>query len=432
MSVRAWITFCLSLLLLLALGGVQVVGAMPQKTTETILVTNTSDSGAGSLRAALIAAAASSATTVYIDFNIPGAGLQTIHVLTPLPNVASGTVIDGLSQGTASCLSWPPTLQVALDGTSENPSTAGLYLLGNDTVQGLVIDMFLSGVTADGGNNFIQCNYLGVTAAGTTASPNGYGVRLISSNNLVGGITASRRNLISGNSQDGVLITSSASDNVVAGNYIGTQANGNNPLGNDGNGVLIDDGNNNQVGGLLDGQINLIQSNWSNGIAVTQSGTAATQGNRFYRNSLAYNSGLGLDLGAEGVTPNDPKVPDAGPNALQNYPLISSVIHVGTKHLITGSLNSLPSTPFHLEFFRNPACDPYGYGEGYAYAASLSVATDANGQANFALFSDAPISAAFTATATDSGPGDWTATSEFSACAPDVSGSLTYLPLVRR
>jgi hypothetical protein len=429
---RASIKFLAILALSFALVGVFIARAAPQ-TTQTFTVTNTADSGNGSLRAALISAASSTADTVYVDFNIPGPGPYTIQVLSQLPNVASGTVIDGISQPNADCSTWPPTLQIILDGTNQSVSTPGLYLLGSDVVQGLVIEKFTSGITADGGNNFIQCNYLGAGATGTASAPNGYGLRLVSDNNVVGGIIASTRNLISGNSLDGIQITSGASNNTISGNYIGTKADGLAPLPNAGSGVLIDNGRDNQVGGLLSGQVNTIQSNLGAGITVKQSGSAVTQGNHFYHNSLAYNSGLGIDLGAGGVTLNDPKDPDTGPNMLQNYPWINNVIHVGTKHLISGFLDSLPSTTFHIELFRNPACDPYGYGEGYAYIDSLAVTTDASGLASFAIFSNIPVSAAMTATATDTGAtGNGVATSEFSACRADLSGSLTYLPLVHR
>lgn len=70
-------------------------------TAATFTVTNTNDSGAGSLRQAILDAnVAAGADT--IAFNIPGTGVKKIVPLTPLPNVSgSGTssiTIDGTTQ----------------------------------------------------------------------------------------------------------------------------------------------------------------------------------------------------------------------------------------------------------------------------------------------------------------------------------------------
>lgn len=92
-------------------------------------------------------------------------------------------------------------------------------------------------------NNIIQGNYIGTNAGGTRAIPNDVmGVFIVgqASNNLVGGRTAAARNIISGNGDDGVRITNSGTTgNRVEGNYIGVAANGSSPLGNSDRGVLV-------------------------------------------------------------------------------------------------------------------------------------------------------------------------------------------------
>src|SRR5438874_2131308 len=72
-----------------------VVAAVAEGATLT--VTTTADSGAGSLRQAILDANAAAGTDT-IAFNIPGAGVQTIAPLTNLPMVTEAVVIDGYTQ----------------------------------------------------------------------------------------------------------------------------------------------------------------------------------------------------------------------------------------------------------------------------------------------------------------------------------------------
>ena len=67
----------------------------------TFFVTNTDDSGAGSLRQAILDANAD-AVADRIEFNIPGTGPHSIRPTTPLPAVAQPVVIDGYTQPGAS------------------------------------------------------------------------------------------------------------------------------------------------------------------------------------------------------------------------------------------------------------------------------------------------------------------------------------------
>src|SRR5262245_59923309 len=68
----------------------------------TYVVTNTSDSGAGSLRQALLSANSSANVPDIINFNIPGPGPHTITPITPLPLATDPVVIDGYTQPGAS------------------------------------------------------------------------------------------------------------------------------------------------------------------------------------------------------------------------------------------------------------------------------------------------------------------------------------------
>src|SRR5207302_9043662 len=129
--------------------------------------------------------------------------------------------------------------------------------------------------------------------------------------------------------------------------------------------------------------------------------------------SISMNDELGIDLGDDGVTLNDPKDPDIGANNLQNFPVLSSIFSDGTTTVITGTLNSDPNlTGFVLEFFASSSPDPSGFGEGETFFGNGGVNTDSNGDGSFSVTFPNPVAAGtwFTATATNPTVG----TSEFS------------------
>src|SRR5262249_33775121 len=148
------------------------------------------------------------------------------------------------------------------------------------------------------------------------------------------------------------------------------------------------------------------------GVSV-QSGTR----NSILSNAIYSNGMLGIDLVAagdppSGVTPNQPGV-RSGPNDLQNYPVLTTLTSDGTVTHVVGTLNSLPSTTFLVQFFASTSADPSGYGEGERRFHSTQVTTDAAGNAVIDVTLPAPWSfgTLLSATATNLAIGD---TSEFS------------------
>jgi hypothetical protein len=96
-----------------------------------------------------------------------------------------------------------------------------------NVVRGFVINRFTqTGITINGNNNVVAGNWIGTDAAGTAAAANvGGGVRVNGNSNTIGGTTAADRNVISGNLGGGLnLVGSNAYYNAVLGNYIGTNA----------------------------------------------------------------------------------------------------------------------------------------------------------------------------------------------------------------
>lgn len=79
-----------------------------------------------------------------------------------------------------------------------------------------------------------------------------------------------------------------------------------------------------------------------------------------------------IDLGNDGQTANDLHDMDTGPNGLQNYPDVTASFFSGNNLIVKGSLDSTPSTSFHLEFYN-----------GGKFLGSCEIATDASGYALF-------------------------------------------------
>ncbi|MFL6036908.1 MAG: NosD domain-containing protein [Gaiellaceae bacterium] len=327
------------------------------------------------------------------------------------------------------------------------------------------------------GGNRVLGNFIGTDPSGTSAAPNGTGVSVASDSNTIGDVANGRRNVISGNAGDGVAIDGVKSTTVDF-NYIGTDVYGTSALpnggaglhihggtdpasgtegssnvisGNDGAGVLIDTtvpGNaqgldffQNRVGTDASGQRRLgntgpgilIAANGGAGIHSIRQNTIAhnskgivvganNRQNEFFQNQIYLNAGLGIDLGDDGPTGNDPNDADSGANDLINSPVITSVVKNGDGSVeVVGTYDGIP-TPglsYRLEFFSTPSCDASGFGEGPQFLGTTNLTSDANGDFAFDLFyaPDPGVAAPgswITATADDQSLQD--ETSEFSPC----------------
>jgi conserved repeat domain len=247
----------------------------------TFTVTNTNDSGSGSLRQAIISANQNSGADA-ISFNIPGSGTQTINLLSALPLITGTVTIDGTTQNPSATT--PP---IELNGTNAGGETVGINLAASSSViRGLVINRFDGTAISLSGSSHVEGCYIGTDAAGSAAQGNGeQGVSISSiSNCTVGGTTAAARNVISGSSGNGVLILGPSAGNLVQGNYIGTNATGTADLGNAGDGVEMVSGDNTvtncTIGGTAAGAGNLISGNNGSGVQFFGVGTGnLIQGN---------------------------------------------------------------------------------------------------------------------------------------------------------
>ncbi len=338
-------------------------------------------------------------------------------------NVISGNTAAGLrllsgSSGSVIRGNW---IGLNLAGTTNRANGDGILLStatgntigGSAPGQGNVISGNATGVNlASATNNSISGNFIGTSASGTFRVANtGDGVNLsgLSLGNSIGGSGVGAGNLISGNGGDGVEIGGTSQRNSIAGNLIGLDLAGASALGNGGHGVNLSGGYSNQVGSALAGG-NAIAFNTADGVSVA---TAATN-NAIRFNRIFSNGDLGVDLGASGVTTNDPGDGDAGANRLQNFPLITAATNTPAGTAITVSLNSTPNTAFAIDLYSNFTCDGSGHGEGQSLLGSTVLTTDAAG--NGSVAAELPVTVLtgryLAATATD----PLGNTSEFGPC----------------
>src|SRR5262249_28998592 len=191
-----------------------------------------------------------------------------------------------------------------------------------------------------------------------------------------------------------------ANANFVQGNLIGTNRDGTVVLGNDGDGVFVD-GNDNRIGGIEPGAANVIAGSSRNGVALTPNSV----NNPILSNAIYRSRGLGINLGFDQVTPNDPcdvdpSIPGSGANNQQNFPVITGVTSAGGSTRVQGTLNSTPSTNFRVEFFSNDAPNPSSFGEGQRLIGATNVTTDAGCNASIDVTFPVAVSPAQWVTAT--------------------------------
>jgi parallel beta-helix repeat protein len=342
-----------------------------------------------------------------------------------LSNGSSNNLVKGNYIGTDPSGTIPRGNQksgVAVSGAPRN--FVGMAGAGNLISGNTEMGLYIMGSAATG--NRVQGNKIGTDWSGTAVVSNRNEGIYISqtSSNLIGGVLPGEGNLISGNGTWGLFLTNT-SWNVVQGNLIGTTTDGVSPLANSTrltatafHAVELSEGSRkNMVGGTDPNAGNVIAFSPAYG-GIYYAGIRlrpASTNNAFLGNSIFSNSGLGIDSGAYLVTANDSCDADNGANRQQNFPVLTEVA-AGTGTGVKGTLNSVRSTTYRLEFFANPSCDSLGNGEGHLYLGSGEVTTGSSCTTSFActLPVGAPAGWVVTATATDPDNN----TSEFSTCLP--------------
>ena len=348
-------------------------------------------------------------------------------------NVISGNAPGGVffnGTGTSGNLVEGNYIGTDITGTNAVPNTiAGIYapypggpsgnIIGGTTPGARNVisgntsyDVYFSGPGT--GGNLVEGNYIGVTPDGAHGVGSTFaGVILFSgaTSNIIGGASAGAGNVISGSFGYGVYISDAGtSGNVVQGNIIGADATGTNALGNGFHNVIIQLGaTSNIIGGTNSGAGNVIAFSPGAGVLLLN---ANTTNNAIRGNSIFTNGFLGINFSNAPTEANHSGFL-AGPNNMQNYPVITNAFGYAGSTIILGKFNSLAGRSYFIDLYRNTAPDLSGYGEGQFYVGTVSVTTDGSGNAAFACTNTAGnFSGQYVfATATDA-TGD---TSEFDA-----------------
>jgi Domain of unknown function DUF11 len=179
---------------------------------------------------------------------------------------------------------------------------------GDSVVRGLVINrFFFAGITIEAGDgNQIAGNFIGTDTTGEAARGNGVGVDVFAGSGLlIGGPIAEDRNVISGNGTNVFIESEAARDNRIEGNYIGTDVHGETALGESPVGVFIRSPGN-TIGGSSAAERNVISGNGRN-ILIERLAAQDNmiQGNYIGTDDdgeTALGAGVGISLASSGNT----------------------------------------------------------------------------------------------------------------------------------
>ena len=493
-------------LLLAAMLIAGTVAAGPARAATTFTVNSTADTPDASLagaacdtdlftggdqctlRAAIQQANATAGADT-INFAIPGTGVKTVAVgatgFGALPAITEQVTIDGYTQPGSSpntkAVGNNAALKIELDGSNAGSGADGLEIDGgsNSVIKGLVINSFSGeGIDVFSASSVgivgtrIEGNFIGTDPTGTIDRGNGRdGVSVFAgdiSQTVVGGTTPAARNLLSGNKNgvelgdtDGFFGGQPSGSISVQGNYVGTDRSGTKDLGNDGDGIFLEQASGATIGGTTAASRNVVSGNGGgvdlvfdsatkvlgNRIGTTASGTSALGndlygvflqdpsdqssgnsigdgtaagsntiafnaqdgvnvdsglGNRISRNSIFSNGGLGIDLIGPGET-------DSTDVSTPNDPLDADSGANGLQNapVITSAKNSSTKTTIAGTLASVPETsytiefysNPSG-NEGKKFLGLKLVSTDASGNATFTFLPASKVAAGQTVTAT--------------------------------
>ncbi len=387
-----------------------------------------------SLRDAIIVANATPVGDV-INFAINPAvttGELLIQPLSPLPSITAPVLIDGYSQSGTAVNTDPKVsnavLRIRISGGNAGASTSGLAVCANDvTIRGLSLTNFTQkgiqiGARSDGAvcpsaviSGNVVGNFIGLASDGITPEGNtDDGINSTRSTLTIGSNNPKDRNVISSNGDAGIAFSNARqAPAIVLGNLIGTDKAG---VLNRGNGVAIalSFGVDKIVIGTSTAP-NLIRFN---GRGISTLNSAASE-NSWIHNRIFDSANIGIDLNANGVTPNDLNDADTGPNGLQNFPVITRAERTAAGIQISGALDvpsALSATNYTIGVYANSACDASGHGEGERLlGAAVVQLTGGSENFSFSLNTDDALEAGVQITSTATGP---EGSSEFSACVP--------------
>ena len=256
--------------------------------SNPLIVTNTDDSGYGSLRYAIESANAHLGPDE-IQFNIPGTDVHLIIPDSPLPTITESLVINGFSQPGSVMNSNPAGTgfntepKIELEGTNAGDPATGLIVhSGNCEISGLIVNQFSNrGIALWGNNNSVVECFIGTDSLGIQSLYYGnkvFGIEIDNGDN-----NTVRNCIISANGgaepNPGISIQWGSSSNTITGNLIGTDISGLLATPNSGSGISLTDSPDNTIGGITAEDRNIIYG------GINLSG-ANTTGNKIIGNYL--------------------------------------------------------------------------------------------------------------------------------------------------
>ena len=270
----------------LAVAAVLVVLLAPSSAgaNSPLLVTNTNDSGAGSLRQAISDADAGGVPSTIV-FNIPASDPNfngqwfTIAPLSTLPALtAGGTTIDGSTQTAFTGNTNPAGPEIFLDGRSQTAGNGLALRSSSNVVEDLTVSGFPGApgpaiVVAAGDGNIVRGDYVGTDPTGTVAVPNrSIGIDVNGADDtVIGGTAPGDGNVVSGNAAG--IHVNAGDGTIIEGNRVGTDASGTTAVPNQGSGIGVDGGTGAIIGGTTAGARNIISGNGYTGISADPGST---------------------------------------------------------------------------------------------------------------------------------------------------------------
>lgn len=384
-----------------------------------------------------------------ISFSIPGTENHIISVIQRLPDVTDSAVLDATSQpgysGTPKITVYGVNAPTSVLKTTARQTTIRGFHFSKDLLFGTVVAVegnfsnvventfsspavnSLELLSIRSNNNTIHHNVIGPApyGLGVYGSSNSVYANDISGNHIIGIRLNGERNVIGGPgtawantvNRNGVFgaIQLSGNNNIIERNHFESNEYGISSV----SGV-----NNTSI------RFNTFKNTVFDAIEIYNNSSGFdTQSNKISQNSIVGTTfGIGIDLGADGATPNDTLDIDEGVNGLQNKPqVVQAITYDDENVVISGTLHSKQIEGYAIEIFANTECGTNDIGQGEYFLQTVPVTTDNNGNAVFSLgVSGISKDWFITATATDV-KGN---TSEFSDCvsiirATDVGVSIT-------
>jgi streptogramin lyase len=316
----------------------------------SFVVTNTNDSGPGSLRQVILNVDQVGGHS--ITFAIPSAGIATIAVASTLPAILFPTIIDGYSQAAFEGIT-PSHPLVEINGQFAGSGVVPGLTFGGSSAGSFLVGVSVYGfsgpqVAVDAPEVTLIGNELGLRADGTipqvpgggspAPNPASNGVDVFAFGDVIGGPALGDGNIISGNAGWGILIDGAQSTfTQIVGNLIGLDPTGSVARPNRLDGVAFLDG----AGHEFVGPGNSISGNSGNGVHLFGSSADLISGNFIGTNAKGTgpipngNYGVAIDQGSSTIVVGGPS--PFSPNLISGNAVVGVGILGGSSSIVLES-----------------------------------------------------------------------------------------------